>query len=159
MPKAAPSAWTSLGWAGRFQRLGSSLTYLLKAVRHQRIAISDQVGGNVECLTLRLPWYSVLGWGAIACHLRHVLFRICLCILAFRLNEKGCWRTSILCTHVHEFLYIYIYFIYLFYCISNIWFCMLDVIIGRYTLNCQIRTHIHSEIHTHTHAQKQKNEK
>jgi len=25
------------------------------AVRHQRIASSDQVGGNVECLTLRLP--------------------------------------------------------------------------------------------------------
>ena len=46
---------SSLGWAGRFPGLDSPLTYLLKAVRHQRIAISNQVGGNVECLTLRLP--------------------------------------------------------------------------------------------------------
>ena len=45
-----------------------------------------------------------MGWGAIACHLRYVLFRICLCISAFCLDEKGCWRTSILCTHKHEFL-------------------------------------------------------
>ena len=34
---------------------GAVTAYLLKAVRHQRIAISDQVGGNVECLTLRFP--------------------------------------------------------------------------------------------------------
>jgi len=27
----------------------------LKAVRHQRIVMSDQVGGNVECLMSRLP--------------------------------------------------------------------------------------------------------
>jgi hypothetical protein len=46
---------SSLGWAGRFPGLDSPLTYLLKAVRHQRIAISNQVGGNVKCLTLRLP--------------------------------------------------------------------------------------------------------
>ena len=32
------------------------------------------------------------------------LVRICLCILAFHLDEKGCWRTSILCTHIHKFL-------------------------------------------------------
>ena len=36
---------------------------------------------------------------------------------------------------------------------------MLDVIIGRHTWNCQIRTHIHTEIHTHTHTQKQKTQK
>ena len=36
---------------------------------------------------------------------------------------------------------------------------MLDVTIGRYTWNCQIRTHIHTEIHTHTHTQKQKTQK
>ena len=35
-------------------------------------------------------------------------------------------------------------------------FYTLDVIIGRHTWNCQIRTHIHTEIHTHTHTQKQK---
>ena len=33
---------------------------------------------------------------------------------------------------------------------------MLDVIIGQHTWNCQIRTHIYTEIHTHTHTQKQK---
>ena len=37
-------------------------------------------------------------------------------ISAFCLNEKGWWRTSVLCTHIHEFLYIshlfhFIYFI------------------------------------------------
>jgi len=53
-----------------------------------------------------------MGLRAIACH----LFRICLNISAFCLNEKGCWRTSILCTHIHEFLNIshlfhFIYFI------------------------------------------------
>jgi len=32
---------------------------------------------------------------------------------------------------------------------SNICFCMLDVIIGRNTWNCQIRAHIHTE-YTHT---------
>jgi len=36
---------------------------------------------------------------------------------------------------------------------------MLDIIIGRHTWNCQIRTHIHTEIHTHTHTQKQKGKK
>ena len=40
-----------LGGQGAFQ---GWVTYLLKAVRHQRIAISDHVGGNVECLMLRL---------------------------------------------------------------------------------------------------------
>ena len=36
---------------------------------------------------------------------------------------------------------------------------MLDVIIGRHTWNCQMRTHMHTEIHTHTHTQKPKNNK
>jgi len=31
-----------------------------------------------------------MGWGAIACHHRHVLFRISLCISAFYLDEEGC---------------------------------------------------------------------
>ena len=39
-------------------------------------------------------------------------------------------------------------------CIFRNTFCILDVIIGRHTWNCQIRTHIHTEIHTHTHTQK-----
>jgi len=39
---------------------GSTPIYLLKAIQHQRIAISNQAGGTVECLTLRLFWYSVL---------------------------------------------------------------------------------------------------
>jgi len=32
---------------------------------------------------------------------------------------------------------------------------MLDVIIGRHTWDCQIRTHIHTGIHTHTQSSKQ----
>ena len=76
--------------------------------------------------------------------------RNCSSISAFCLNEKGWWRTSVLCTHIHEFLYIshLFHFIYLIV-ISNIWFCMLDVIIGRHTWNCQ-NTHAHTHgIHTH----------
>ena len=40
---------------------------------------------------------------------------------AFCLNEKGRWRTSVLCTHIHEFLYVshLLHFIY-FIVISNI---------------------------------------
>jgi len=83
-----------------------------------------------------------------------LLFRICSSISAFCLDEKGCWRTSVLCAHIHEFLYIsnLFHFIY-FIVISNIWFCMLDVIIGRHTWNCQICTHIHTG-YTHTCTQK-----
>ena len=55
-----PSAWNSLWWAERFPVLGSTPTYLLKAVRHQSITISNQAGRTVECLTLRLSWYPVL---------------------------------------------------------------------------------------------------
>ena len=36
---------------------------------------------------------------------------------------------------------------------------MLDVIIGRHTWNCQIRKHIHTEIHAHMHTQKPKTQK
>ena len=98
-----------------------------------------------------------IGWGAIACHHHHVLFRNCSSISAFCLNEKGYRRTCVLCTHIHEFLYIS----HLFHVIviSNIGFCVLDVIIGRHTWNCQIRTHIHTEINTHTHTQKQRTKK
>ena len=49
--------------------------------------------------------FGGMGWGAIACHHHYALFRICLSIWAFCLNEKGCWRTSVLCTQIHEFLY------------------------------------------------------
>jgi len=99
-----------------------------------------------------------MGWGAIACHHHHVLFRICSSISAFCLDEKGCWRTSVLCTHTHEFLYIsHLFHFICFIVISNIWFCLLDVIIGRRTWNCQIRTHIHTGYtHTHTHTHKEK---
>ena len=47
--------------------------------------------------------------------------RICLSVSAFCLDEKGCWRISVLCTHIHEFLYIshLFHFIYLIV-ISNI---------------------------------------
>ena len=44
-----------------------------------------------------------------------------LSISAFCLDEKGCWRIFVLCTHIHEFLYIshLFHFIY-FIVISNI---------------------------------------
>ena len=93
------------------------------------------------------------GEGAIACHHHHVWFRICWCISAFCLLEKGCWRTSALCTHLHEFLYISNLFLFIdFIVISNIWFCINDVIIGRHTWNCQICTHIHTG-YTHTQGE------
>jgi len=40
--------------------------------------------------------------------------------------------------------------------ISNILFYMIDVIIGRHTWNCQVRTHMYTKIqaHTHTHTHK-----
>ena len=55
----------------------------------------------------------------------------------------------------------YIFHIYFscinFIVISNIRFCMLDVIIGRHKWNCQIRTHIHTGYtHTRTHSKKNK---
>jgi len=78
---------------------------------------------------------------------------------AFCLDEGGCYRTSVLCTHIHEFLHIshLFHFIYFFVKhISNIWFYVVDIIIGRRTWNCQVRTHIHTKIHTHTHQTKKK---
>ena len=62
-----------------------------------------------------------MGGGAITCHHHHGLFRICLSISVFCLNEKGCWRTSVLCTHIHKFLYIsHLFHFELFIVISNI---------------------------------------
>jgi len=64
---------------------------------------------------------------------------------------------------VYTYTWILIYFTFMlfiyFIVISNIWFCMLDVIIGRHTWNCQIRTHIRTEIHTHAHTKTQKKQK
>ena len=96
---------------------------------------------------------------AIACHHCHVLFWICLCISAFCLDEEGCYRTSVLCTHVHEFLYIWDLFHFIYFLVkhtSNIWCYMLDLIIGRHTWNCQIRTHIRTKIPWHTNTQRKK---
>ena len=56
---------------------------------------------------------------------------------------------------IYEFIYISYLFHFIYFLvkhISNIRFHMLDVIIGRHTWNCQIRTHIHTEIHTQTHT-------
>jgi len=65
------------------------------------------------------------------------------CVL---INVKSC---------IFHICFIFIYFIV----ISNILFCMLDVIIGRHTWNCQIRTHIHTGYtHTRTHTKKGKKE-
>ena len=77
-------------------------------------------------------------------------------ISAFCLNEKGWWRTSVLCTHIHEYLYIsYLFHFVYFFVISTSSYCMLDVIIGRHTWNCQIHTHIHTGYtHTGTHTKK-----
>jgi len=92
-----------------------------------------------------------MGWGAIACHHHHVLFRICLSVSAFCLGEKGCWRTSLLCTHIHEFWYIsHLFHFYLFYC--HIWYLILYA--WRYHRPTHMElpnTHAHTYgIHTHT---------
>ena len=52
----------------------------------------------------------------------------------------------------HIYLFHFIYFLVKH--TSNIVFYMLDVIIGRHTWNCQIRTHMHTKIHTHTRTHK-----
>jgi len=47
-------------------------------------------------------------WGkGIPCH-HHLFFFLgmYLCISAFCLDKEGCWRISVLCTHIHESLYI-----------------------------------------------------
>jgi len=51
----------------------------------------------------------------------------------FLFRSESCWRTSILCTHIYEILYISNLFHSYFIVISNIGFCMRDVIIGRHT--------------------------
>ena len=99
------------------------------------------------------------GLGAIACHLRHVLFKICICVPAFYLDQEGCWRTSVLCTRVHEFLYIshtfnFIYFLYNTHPLFN--FMRLNLSLAD-THGVQIHTHIHTKIHTHKKLKIKKN--
>ena len=63
---------------------------------------------------------------------------------------------------VYSYTWILVYFTFISFClfsckhISNIWFYMLNVIIGRHTWNCQIRTRIYTKIQTHRHAQTKK---
>jgi len=98
-----------------------------------------------------------MGRGAIAGHLRHVLFRICSCISAFRLDEKGCWRTSILCTHIHEFLYtthLFHLFILLSYLIFN-FVCIL--LADTHGIAKYARPYIQRYTHTRTHKNQTKN--
>jgi len=100
-----------------------------------------------------------MGWGAIACHHHHVLFRICLCISAFCLDEKGCWRTSVLCTHIHEFLYMnfyifhmcFILFILLSYLIFDL-VCLMLSLANTHGTAKYARTYIRDK-HTHAHTQ------
>jgi len=102
-----------------------------------------------------------MGWGAIACHLRHVLFAICLCISAFCLDEKGCWQTSILCyrglcTHIHEFLYI-LHLFYLFILLSYLIFdfvCLTLSLANTHGIAKYARTYIRRYTHTRTHKNK-----
>ena len=102
-----------------------------------------------------------MGWGAIACYLRHVLFRICLCISAFRLDEKGCWRTSILCTHIHEFLYIshlFHFFILLSYLISD-FVCLTLSLAVTHRIAKYARTYIRRYTRTRTRKNKKHRKK
>jgi len=102
-----------------------------------------------------------MGWGAIACHLRHVLFRICLCISDFRLDKKGCWRTSILCTHIHEFLYI-LHFFHLFILLSYLIFdfvCLTLSLADTYGTAKYARTYLRRYTHTRTHKNKKHTKK
>jgi len=63
-------------------------------------------------------WWRLDGWGLVRPRHRDgecgvgpslaitaifkVFFRIYLCMLAFCLDKRGCRRTSVLCTHIHE---------------------------------------------------------
>ena len=96
---------------------------------------------------------GVRGQGAIACHLHHVLFRICLCISAFRLDEKGCWRASFLCTH--EFLYILHLFHYFFlpYLIFD-FVCLTLSLADTHGIAKYARTYVRRYTHTRTHENK-----
>ena len=63
----------------------------------------------------------------------------------------------IICVLIYMNTYIFhiCFILFLLLSISNIWFCMLDVIIGRHTRNCQICTHMHTGYtHTGTHTKK-----
>ena len=54
--------------------------------------------------------------------------------------------------YMNTYIFHICFILFILLSISNIWFCMLDVIIGRHTWNCQIRTHIHTGYtHRHTH--------
>ena len=76
-------------------------------------------------------------------------FRICLCILAFFLDEKGCWQTFILCTHIHEFLY-FSHLIYLFTLLSYLIF---DFVCYHWPKHMELSTtHAHTYRDTQTHA-------
>ena len=86
-----------------------------------------------------------IGWGAISCHLRHVLFRICL-------DEKGCWRTSILFTHIHEFLYTSHFF--------NLFILLSYLIFDLYAWRYHWPTHMElPNMHVHTYTHTKKNQK
>ena len=98
-----------------------------------------------------------MGWGATACHHRHVLFRTCLSISAFCLDEKACWRTSVLCTHIHEFLYIshlFILFVLLSYPIFD-FVCLTLSLADTHGIAKYARTYI-QDTHTHTRTHEKK---
>jgi len=100
-----------------------------------------------------------MGWGAIVCHLRHVLFKICSCISAFRLDEKGCWRTSILCTHIHEYIsHLFYLFILLSYLIFD-FICLTLSLADTHGIAKYARTCIQRCTHTRTHENKKEGEK
>ena len=55
--------------------------------------------------------------------------------------------------YMNTYIFHICFILFILLSISNIWCCMLDVIIGRHTCNCQIRTHIHTGYtHTGTHT-------
>ena len=102
-----------------------------------------------------------IGWGAIACH-NYELFTICLNMSAFCLDEKGCWRTSVLCTHIHEFLYIshicFIWFLLLSYLIFD-FVCLTLSSADTHGIAKYARTYIrdtHIQAHKQTKRKKKK---
>jgi len=86
-------------------------------------------------------------------------FRICLCISAFCLDEKGCWQTSILCTLIHEFSYIS-HLCYLSILLSYLIFdfvCLTLSLADTRGIAKYARTYV--QRYTHTHTQKPKKNK
>ena len=84
------------------------------------------------------------------------LFRICLCISAFCLDEKGCWRTSILWTHIHDFLHISHLFhvlIVLSYLILD-FLCLTLLLADTNRITKYASTYIQKYTHTRTHKNK-----